>query len=217
MGESGGRNAALLTGPAVSGYRTGCGTAGSQAAMLYAIIAFSVCIPAVLVALRGLTAAFSWVLAALLVYAVASGLSKTSSAGRSFRLFSLLWFCIISAASLYLTACYLYLHGSDFGPDFDDSFYFSNVAYIAAGETVENATLYEYLLTPWYLMISLFADKVSNLDMLPLNWAAGAVAAALAQSLAETATGNAAAGRWTAIGLIANCVFLISVAHLYRD
>jgi hypothetical protein len=77
-------------------------------------------------------------------------------------------------------------------------------------------TPYEYVLAAVYRGLSL-VGKPELLDLLPINWATGAICVGLSYLLACQLTGRRCSAALTVAALMGSAVFVDSVVHLYRD
>jgi hypothetical protein len=131
--------------------------------------------------------------------------------------FALLSFFSLSMIGLLLVANYQLLYGMDFGPHGDDSKYYSYISNLANNIPTHPLTLYEHFMSHWYRLLTLVIGQLRSIDLLPLNWAFGAIVAVLAFELAYQVSGRRCPPFLVFLAIIGNCIFSNSVVNLYRD
>lgn len=130
----------------------------------------------------------------------------------------ILSYLIISLVGLLFVINYYSLYGFTFGPYWDDSMYFYNIADLATGETLyKTPTLYEISLVPWYKFVSLFKTDITSLDILPVNWIFSSLVVTLSLMLTRLVVKQRFKLLLPFLAIIGNSIFLDSVANLYRD
>jgi len=139
------------------------------------------------------------------------------------RTLSLLCYSLLCVVGLLHVCVYRFTYDSDFGPYGDDSRYFEKMLALVNGYEYESplsyiftVTPYQYVLAAVYLGLSL-VGKPELLDLLPINWAAGAICVGLSYLLACQLTGRRCSAALTVAALMGSAVFVDSVVHLYRD
>ena len=127
-------------------------------------------------------------------------------------------YMILSLIGLLVIVNYISLYGLTFGPYSDDSFYLEQIKNISSGYLPEKApTLYEYFMAIWYSLIGIFYTDITNVHLLPINWAIGSIVVALAIKLAMHYSESTFPLSLTIIALLGNSVFTDSIVNLYRD
>ena len=131
--------------------------------------------------------------------------------------FGILSYLVLTIMGLMLVLIYRSLYNADFAPWGDDSYYFGNILRVAGGEITPNATLYEYIVSVWYLAVEMTKPEPVLLDILPMNWAIGAMIMVLSYALSYEVTKFRCSLFLASVTLLGNCTLANTVVNLYRD
>lgn len=127
-------------------------------------------------------------------------------------IFSYMLFSLVGILSI---CSYFQTYGFAFAPYDDDSYYFMNIESIVGGQLPNSFTLYEVFMAFVYFLLSFFKESITVQDLLPFNWALGAIAVGLASLLAYRVSDKLSV--LASASLLINYNFVDAVVHLYRD
>ena len=108
-------------------------------------------------------------------------------------------------------------YGIDFGPSLDDSWYFAKSLSVAHGMLPAGSGPYDLATGSFAWCLSFAIGEPQVIDLLPLNWAFGALCVGLSSQLAFLVTGRRCSTALLFAAVVGNSVFSDSVTHLYRD
>ena len=129
----------------------------------------------------------------------------------------ILAYLFLSIVGLILINIYRRMYQLDFGPYGDDSRYYNNISDIANAVKFTGFTGYEFLMALWYQLVALFVGTPGNLDLLPFNWAFGALVTVFSYQLAYEVGGYRLPIWLLLVALVGNAIFSDTVTNLYRD
>lgn len=155
-----------------------------------------------------------WLLISLLVTELARRLLSTPLA---LVRFSVLSYLVLTIMGLTLVLIYRSLYGADFAPWSDDSYYYRIICRIAEGQHEPSATFYEYIMSVWYLLVKTGKAEPVLLDLLPMNWATGAMVMVLSYALSYEVTKIRCPLFLLCVTLFGNSTLTNTVVNLYRD
>jgi hypothetical protein len=106
--------------------------------------------------------------------------------------------------------------GIDFGPAWDDSYFFYRALDIASGTIPDRVSPFDLLGGAVAAISNFLQGDTRLLDLIPLVWTLGALSVALATAIAEHISQRAAPTVAT-VSILGNAVFIDTCTHYYRD
>ncbi len=128
-------------------------------------------------------------------------------------------YALLSVAGCAFVLVYRHQYGLDFAPHVDDSYYFYQIGRMSSGlQSVRgNATLYEPCMHAHYSLAKYLFGDVRLLDLLPINWAIGAIVVTLSYRVCKNIPGSRLSPSTATAILMSNATFIDATVHLYRD
>ncbi|MBN1664236.1 MAG: hypothetical protein JW943_11600 [Deltaproteobacteria bacterium] len=157
----------------------------------------------------------SWCIFGVILVAAFRTVSQKKHLDRSIFSVIIFSYMVLSLVGIISVWAYVSSYGFPFAPYNDDSYYFLNIKSLAGWKFPDEYTLYELFMVPAYWLFSFVNKTVSVQDLLPANWAMGAVVVGLAGRLSTKIS-----GRFSLLAIAAlliNYNFVDTVIHLYRD
>lgn len=159
----------------------------------------------------------SWVLSLFLLLLVCPALQAIARSPMNNWRLALVSYSVLTVVGVLLLANYRALYAMDFAPHGDDSEYYLYISRLADNLQTRPLTLYEHVMAYWYSLLSVLIGEPRSSDLLPLNWAFGAIVVVLALDLADQLLGGKCPRVFASLAIIGNSIFLATVVNLYRD
>lgn len=158
-----------------------------------------------------------WIIALITVYYVSKKIKNWLDSSLSIIGLTIFSYLLLSIIGLITVTVNNYNYGSNFSPYLDDQLYFDNITRIVEDHINRPATLYEYFMSVWYFIFSRFSNSIDILDLLPINWAIGALVISLSYQLVFDVTQRTCPFWLFIAATIGNVMISNTVVNLYRD
>lgn len=157
-----------------------------------------------------------WFLMGVPLLLFASRLGSPAGARRYYLLLAIFSYMGLSVLGLFYASLHNASYGLTFSPGKDDSLFFERIIDIAYAKPTP-ASFYELFLGLTLRLASSLRDGIGLLDLLPFNWACGALSICLASRLSEIVSIKRCPWYSLVACTLGNAIFVDSTVHLFRD